>query len=187
MYNIERLLHYLHVLTRHCSCLLLPGRASPKHKYKGLTLWPPWDVIDGVITTKNIFFGIIWDDLFISEVKVKLRFLPQFFSKWPLFWVAAKHFYRCNTASWINQQNSHEHLRYFKFLIDALAEILMEIKQFQIWPTLWPAESSMTSWIRIYSNLVIILWYLCTGSLMAISLFVLSYREKCFYFVYKGT
>ena len=136
---------------------------------------------------KIFFFGIIWDDLFISEVKVKLRFLPQFFSKWPLFWVAAKHFYRCNTASWINQQNSHEHLRYFKFLIDALAEILMEIKQFQIRPTLWPAESSMTSWIRIYSNLVIILWYLCTGSLMAISLFVLSYREKCFYFVYKGT
>ena len=39
-------------------------------EYRGLTLRPPCgviDVIDDVIIMINTFFGIIWDDLFISE------------------------------------------------------------------------------------------------------------------------
>ena len=40
-------------------------------EYIGPTLRPPCDVIDDVIIMKY-FFGIIWDDLFISEVKLKL-------------------------------------------------------------------------------------------------------------------
>ena len=40
---------------------------------------PPCVVIDDVIITKNTVFGIIWDDLFISEVKLKLWLICQFF------------------------------------------------------------------------------------------------------------
>ena len=39
---------------------------------------PPCDVINDVITIKP-FFGIIWDDLFISEVRLKLCLIFQNF------------------------------------------------------------------------------------------------------------
>ena len=42
-------------------------------------LRPPCDVIDDVITVKKTLFGIICDDLFISEVKLKLCLKFQFF------------------------------------------------------------------------------------------------------------
>ena len=45
--------------------------------------------------------------------------------------------------------------------------------------------SSVTSWTRIYINIVIISWYLYTGTLMIISLFVFSYHEKCSHFIHK--
>ena len=38
MYNLERRLWYLHLLTRHCPSNLLPEPSSPKHEYKG-KLW----------------------------------------------------------------------------------------------------------------------------------------------------
>ena len=38
MYNLERRLRYLHLLTRHCPCNLLPEPTSPKHEYRG-KLW----------------------------------------------------------------------------------------------------------------------------------------------------
>ena len=41
-------------------------------EYRGPTLRLPCDVIDDGIITKKRFSGIIWDDLFISEVKLKL-------------------------------------------------------------------------------------------------------------------
>ena len=41
-------------------------------EYRGPTFRSPCDVIDDVIIMKNTFYGIIWDDLFISEVKLKL-------------------------------------------------------------------------------------------------------------------
>ena len=47
--------------------------------------------------------------------------------------------------------------------------------------------SPMTSWIRIYINVVIVSWYLCTGSLMMISLLIFfSYHDKCRYLICKG-
>ena len=33
MYSLERKLRYLHLLTRHCHCNLLPGPTSPKDEY----------------------------------------------------------------------------------------------------------------------------------------------------------
>ena len=46
----------------------------------------------------------------------------------------------CYTGRWLYQQDSHEYFRYFELLIDALAEILTEMYQFQNWTyfvTLW--------------------------------------------------
>ena len=45
---------------------------------RGPTLRPPCDVIDDVIIMKILSFGIIWDDLFIPEVKLKLCLIFQF-------------------------------------------------------------------------------------------------------------
>ena len=42
------------------------------NEYRGLPLRPPCDILDTVITMKNTFSGIIWDDLFMSEVRLKL-------------------------------------------------------------------------------------------------------------------
>ena len=41
-------------------------------EYRGSTLRPPCDAIDDIIITKNTFFGIIRDNPFISQFKLKL-------------------------------------------------------------------------------------------------------------------
>ena len=89
IYNLERRLRYLHVLTRHCPCNLLPERASHKHEYRGqLSGHPmtssPW---------KN-FFGIIWGDLLIAEVQLKLCLIFQIFQNGRHFEVSTNFFYR---------------------------------------------------------------------------------------------
>ena len=48
-------------------------------EYRGTTLRPPCDVMDDVVIMKLLFFGIIWDDLFISEVKLKLCLISKKF------------------------------------------------------------------------------------------------------------
>ena len=48
-------------------------------EYRGPSLRLTCDVIDDVIITKKIFFGIIWNDLFIYEVKLKLCSIIQNF------------------------------------------------------------------------------------------------------------
>ena len=63
-------------------------------EYRGPTLRPPCDVIDDVIIMKILFLGIIWDDLFISEVKVKLCLIFQNFQNGRHFELAANFFYR---------------------------------------------------------------------------------------------
>ena len=35
MFNLKRRLRYLHLLTRHCACNLLPGPNPPEHEYRG--------------------------------------------------------------------------------------------------------------------------------------------------------
>ena len=100
-------------------------------EYKGPTLRPPCDVIDDVIILKIILFGIIWDDIFISEVKLKLCLIFQNFQNGRYFELATNFFTRSYTGSWIYQKDSHEHFRHFELLIDALALILTEIYQFK--------------------------------------------------------
>ena len=100
------------------------------NEYRGPTLRPPCDVIDDVIIMKY-FFGIIWDDLFTSEVKLKLCSIFQNFQNGHYFELATNFFTRRYTGSWIDQKDSHEQFRHFEHLIDALAQILTEIYNFQ--------------------------------------------------------
>ena len=110
-------------------------------EYRRPTLRPPCDVIDDVIIMKILFFCIIWDDLFIFEVKLKLCLIFQNFQNGRYFELATKFFTGSYTGSWIYQKDSHEHFRHFELLIDALARILTEIYvNFKIWPTLWPGD-----------------------------------------------
>ena len=44
-------------------------------EYRGATLMPPRDVIDDVIIMQNTLLDIVWNDIFISEVKSKLYFI----------------------------------------------------------------------------------------------------------------
>ena len=59
-------------------------------EYRGPTLSPPCDVIYGVIIMQNTFFGIIWDYLFIFEVKLKLCLIFQNFQNGRHFAVTKK-------------------------------------------------------------------------------------------------
>ena len=80
---------------------------------------------------ENTFFCIIWDDLFISEVELKLCLIFQNFQNGHYFELATNFFTGSYTGSWIDQKDSHEHFRHFELLIDALAQILTKIYHFQ--------------------------------------------------------
>ena len=144
MCSLERTLRYSHVLTRHCSSHLLLELAYPKHEYRWPTLRPP---CDDAITMKNTFFCIIWNDLFISEVKMKPCFIFRNFQNGRHFEVATNFFTAIDTENWICQPDSHQHFRYFELLIDPIPEIVTEIYQFQNltylvswWPHRWRHE-----------------------------------------------
>ena len=119
MYNLERQLWYWHLLTRHCPCNLLPQPTSPKHVYREKLWGHP-------VTSSMTFFGMIWDDLFISEVSLKLCLIFQSFQSGRHFELD-KLFTGTYTGSWIYQKDSHEHFRHFELLIDAVTQILTEI------------------------------------------------------------
>ena len=78
MYNPERQLWYLHLLTKHCPCNLLPQSTSPKHEYRG-KLWGHPLTSSMTSSPWKTFLGIIWNGLFISEVKLKLCLIFQNF------------------------------------------------------------------------------------------------------------
>ena len=116
-------------------------------EYRRPTLRPPCDVIDDVIIVKMLFFCIIRDGLFISEVKCKLFLIFQHFQNGSYFELATNFFTGSYTESWIYQKDSHVHFRYFELLIDALVQILTEIYEFQnltyfviLWSHQWRHE-----------------------------------------------
>ena len=61
-------------------------------EYRGPNWRPPCDVIDDVIIMKNTLFDIIWDDLFIPEVKLKLCLIFQNFQNGRYFELATNFF-----------------------------------------------------------------------------------------------
>ena len=79
---------------------------------------------------ENTFFGIIWDDIFISEVKLKLCLIFQNFQIGRHFELATNFFTGSYTGRRIYQKDSHEHFRHFELLINAVIQILTDIYQF---------------------------------------------------------
>ena len=75
--------------------------------YRGPTFRPLRDVIGDVIILQNIFYGIIWDDLFISEVKLELCLIFQNFQNGRHYELATNFFSGSDTESWIYQKDSH--------------------------------------------------------------------------------
>ena len=108
---------------------------------------------------KKTFFGIIWDHLFISEVRLKPCLIFQNFQNGRHFELATSFFFtESYTGSWIYEKDSHAHFRHFELLIDAPIQILTEIYQFQIWPILWPGD--------VINDVMNIYLYNCSLNLM---------------------
>ena len=173
MYNLERQLRYWHLLTRPCPCNLLPEPTSPKHEYREKLWGHPVTSSMTSSPYKNFF----WHNLgrsFHMWGQIGAVFNISKFSKWPPFWARQTFFTGSYTESWIYQKDSYEHFRHFELLIDAVTQILTEIYQFQYltYFVTWRRHQSMSSWKFIYIIVVIISWYICTGSLMMISLLV---------------
>ena len=81
---------------------------------------------------ENIFSCIIWDELFISGVKLKLCLIFWHFQNGRHFELATKVFIGSDTGSWICYKDNHEHLWHFELLINVLAQILTELLQFKV-------------------------------------------------------
>ena len=84
------------------------------------------------------FFGIIWDNLFISEVRLKLSLIFQNFQNGRHLELATNFFAESYTGSWIYQKDSHEHFWHFERLIEALTQILTyQFKNLTYFVTWW--------------------------------------------------
>ena len=73
--------------------------------YKGPILRPSRDVIDGVIEKQ--YFGIIWDDIFIYEVKLRLCWIFQNFQHGRHFEFVTNFFTGSDAGIWIYKEDSH--------------------------------------------------------------------------------
>ena len=99
--------------------------------YRETTLRSPCDVIDDVITMRIVFLhNLGWSFHFCCQFEALCNILT--FSIWPPFWPRDEIFTGSNTGIWIYQEDSHEHLWHFEYLIDALAQILTELLQFKV-------------------------------------------------------
>ena len=91
MYNLERRLRYLHLLTRHCPCNLLPEPTTPKHEYRGKFWGHP-------VTSSMMFspWNFFWHNLRCVFLYIwgqnEAVFNISKFSKWPPFWARDKLF-----------------------------------------------------------------------------------------------
>ena len=154
-------------IDRHCPCNLLPERASPKNEQRGQL---SGHHVTSPMTSSpwKILFSHNFGRSSHSWGQIEAVFDISIFLKWPPFWGRNKRFTESNTGSWIYQHNGHEHFRAFDRRWNIDEDIA--ISKFDLRCDL--LTSSMTSWIWLYINIVIIMWYLCAGRLMMISLFV---------------
>ena len=90
------------------------------------------DVTDDVISVVNTFTGMICNVFFISDVKMNLTKIYRNFQNGRHFEVRASFYTESCTGSWVLHPGRQCHSLHFEFLIDALAQILTELGQFQI-------------------------------------------------------
>ena len=92
MYNLERQLWYLHLLTRHCPCNLLPEPTSPKDEYRG-KIWGHSVTSSMTLSQWNFFLHNLGRSFHIwGRIEAVINIWK--FSKWPPFWARDKLFYR---------------------------------------------------------------------------------------------
>ena len=93
MYNLEGQLWYLHLLTRHCPCNLLPQPTSPKHEYRG-KLWGHPVTSSMTSSPWKNFWGHNLERSFHMWVQFEAMFNISKFLKWPPFWACNRMFHR---------------------------------------------------------------------------------------------
>ena len=138
----------------------------------GGTFRSPCDVIDIVITMKNTLgLNLGWSSHNWDQVETVLNISKL--SKWPPFWGSDKLYVGSNTGSWVYQKYSHERCQYFEtFGRRSSLNIDGDKAISKLYLVCDLLTSSMTSSIRVYDNIVVLLWYLRAGSLTMISLFI---------------
>ena len=147
MYNLERRLRYLHLLTRNCPCNLLPEPTSPKHESRGKLwghLWRHrWCHHHGIfLYNLRWFFFHIWG-------QIEAVFNIMKFSKLPPFWARDKLFL----------PEVIPEVEYTRKIAISISDILSfwstQLKYwriysiFKIWPILWPGDvinGVMSTW-----------------------------------------
>ena len=129
------------------TCISENVTISFKHEYRRPILTPRCDVISDVINIKNTFWGIISDDFSISDVKTNLSKIFWKFQNSRHFEVRASFYTGSCTGIWIIQQDRPWYSLHFELLIDAVAQILTKLLQFQnltyflaSWPTYLPFD-----------------------------------------------
>ena len=168
MYNLKKQLWYWHSLTRHCPCNLLLNM-NIERNFEA-TLWRHrW---------RHHHEKLFWHDMgrsFHIWGPIEAVFDISKFSKWPPFWSCDKLFLPkvipeveytrkiamniSNPTFWAFDRSSNPNI-----------DGDISISKFDLLYDL--VTSSMPSWTYIYILVVIISWYLCTGSLMMIPLLV---------------
>ena len=103
---------------------------ASKHEYRG-KLWGHHVTSSMTSSSWKIIFGYNLGRSFYIWGKIEAVFNISKFSKWPPCWARTNFFTESYTGSWIDQNDSHQHFWHFELLIDALAQILTKIYQFQ--------------------------------------------------------
>ena len=135
---------------------------------------------------KNVFWHNLGRSFHIWG-QIEAVFDISKFSKWPPFWARDKLFYRKLYRKFnIPERYPFAFPRFGAFDRSSSSNIDRDISNWKFDLLCDLATSSMTSWICIYTKLVMISWYLHTWSLVMMSVLVFSYHEKCCYFIYKG-
>ena len=135
-------------------------------------LRPACDVIDDVITMKNLFWHNLGRSFHIWG-QIEAVFNISKFSKWPPFRACDKHFYwKLYRKLNVPEIKPWAFRTFWAFDRRSSSNIDGDISIWKIDLLCDLVTSSMTSWIFIYINVVIISWYLCTGSLVMISMLV---------------
>ena len=123
------------------TCISENVTISFKHEYRRPTLTSRCDVISDLINIKNTLLGIISDDLSIPDVKMNLSKIFWKFQNGHHFEVRASFYTGSCIGISIIQQDSPCYSLHFELLIDAVAQILTKLLQFQnltYFLTSWP-------------------------------------------------